>query len=338
VCSPFNSIIEALKPDSESHISDLGYTIEVWPYDECDQSQGVTTFEECRDHARASFEQRISSWGFDPQTFMWEEEWPLQEIAISNLNIQGYRSNNESYRDIRVPYTLTFTEATAIANANTNDALCRVFWLTGSNVTIQDAKIDTTACCRTYANAQTTDASCTAIVCSGSDCNSLTIRNTEFKGVSVAVRLQCDAGCITEANDVSISINSLTGYNTTVVQPPIALFAYDVAGSINVTIPDCEARSDACPNWVVYKVATYDTAVLVTGGLLAVNISAKMSPERALYNPPIYPDVEDVTKHVTNYKYGAIALAVGLGSLIIITCLLAVISRRLRDDVIEKEE
>ena len=337
VCYPFNSIIETLKPGSESHVSDLGYTIEVWPYSDCDSDTG-TTFEECRTRASESFEGRFASWYFDPHTFVWEEEWPLQEIAHSNFVLRGYKARNANHSHIHIPYTLKFTQATALANAQTFDALCRVFWLTGTNVTIRDAHIDTTECCRTYTNGQTSAASCTPIVCSGPDCNSLKIHQAAFRGVSVAVRLQCDAGCITEANNVSISFTTLTPYNDTYPETPLALFAYDVAGSISVQAPTCISEVDElCPYVVLYKVATFDTTFNLTQ-VLGLNISSFMSPERALYNAPVYPSYSDVETHITGYQDSVVLLGTILGVLIGITVILSFIAKALRESRIADEE
>lgn len=315
LCPPQNSLMEALRPDSMSRIGDGGYTVNAWQYPGCDGGRNET-FASCYQKARSELGNVIFQLNYEePAT---TDEWPLFEISTNNIVIQGHPQR---------PLYVKATKKTAIANAERGGLgmLCRIFWFTGSNVTLRHTMIDTMGCCDEF-DGETSLADCTPIVCSAAVCDNMHIDVYHMYGVGVGVRVQRDDGGLTSARNVSVQITrTITAFNGVT---PVSLFWYDAHGDATVRAPQTR---------VIYKVGTYDTVITVGSDMHAVNISDMLSPMRALYVEPD-PDSEYHHKPPQNIAETITYLSAILLGGTAVTIIMAVIVTAFKKELIEKEK
>jgi hypothetical protein len=318
-CPPQNSLIKTIQAGSLSRVGDGGYTIEVWPYQQC---VGSLTPMECKDDADAYLQTIVTAAAADPDyTYdglnAWEE-WTVAEIRASNLVVQGYKG--------RVPYDIVFTGEIANQNAalGIQGVLCRVFWLTGRNVTIRDARIDTTDCCGYFINHQTSAAECTPIVCTAADCSNLRVVNATVDGASAAVRIQRDDRGLTNAHNVSILLKRPLRYVNG--ETPVALVAFDVQGSLAV--------ASAVPSTVILKTGTYDTTITVTSNVKVLNVSDYVSPLKALFidEEPLTYEHESPQNVYEAVIYLTAVLLGGILLLVVMAVVVHAIKKDVHDD------
>ncbi len=317
VCPPQNNIMSTIRFGSMSRVGDAGYVIEYWPYSGCayDNSNGANnTFARCKDVARSnmlSLEAAVASdpsWTPDPSDW---QEWEVAEVAASNLVIQGFNGN--------VNFLVRLSPSTIEANAMRGGpgALCRLFWLTGKNVTIRNLVSDTTDCCNYFQSDETSVADCTPIVCTGADCSNLKVEKSRFRGVGAAVRIERDDQGMCQADNVVISIDEITTFNNYTLPKPISLVYFDAGGSAEVYAPGS----------IVYaKVGTYDTTFKVSPDTAFVNISGIVSAQRALY---VLDNPNGEYKHESPqnvYEVAIIMAAILLGGLLVLLVMSLVVS------------
>ena len=318
-CPPQNSLIETVKAGTVSRVGDGGYTVEVWPYDGCvaaDNLQG------CLAKARAVLaEQLVAANGSAdyeyPEINVWEE-WTVTEIRASNLVIQGFNGSH--------PFFVRFTDQIAEQNGvlGIQGVLCRVFWLTGKNVTIRNARINTEECCQFYINNQTSAAECTPIVCTAPDCSYLRVEDTRMTGIAAAVRIQRDDRGLTTAHNVSLSFGPLL--HIAADSTPVALVAIDVEGSFDVHSSEVAS--------VLLKTGTFDTTIYTGHTVTVLNISDYVSPLKALFideEPLTYTHESPKNVYETIIYMSAILLG-GILLLVVMAVVVNAIKKDVKDE------
>ena len=327
LCPPYNNILYATRRGSMSRIGDAGYVVEYWPYSECAFDAGVgadNSYAKCKDRALAYMLDQQAGVFSDP-TFIPApgdvQQWEVGEIAASNLVIQGFNGT--------VPFKISHSPSIIESNALNagQGALCRLFWLTGRNVTIRNAVIDTSACCTYFPRNELSVADCTPIVCTGTNCSHLTVEKSQFLSVGAAVRIERDDGGMTDAIGVRISIDQITTFDPVSLPVPISLVFVDAAGSVVVNSPT---------SLVFAKVGTYDTTITVSSRTRLVNMSDYVSASQALF---VLDDSVGDYRHESpkNVIDTAVVLGLGLLAVVLALVLMATCVSAYKKDLRKKE-